>query len=123
MINVEDVTKENINDYNPNLPEILDYTYRILIIVGSQFGKTNTLHSLLKHQNGDDFNVIDKIYLHVKDPNEAKYQYLIKKQDNIGLKEQYSNNKQDSYKNIEDYNPDRKRKVSMVFDDVTAGYG
>ena len=49
MINVKDVTKENINDYNPNLPEILDYTYRILIIVGSQFGKTNTLHSLLKH--------------------------------------------------------------------------
>ena len=25
-------------------------------------------------------SIIDKIYLYVKDPNEAKYQYLIKKE-------------------------------------------
>ena len=53
----------------------------------------------------------DKIYLYAKDPYEAKYQFLIKKSESIGLKHfndlkafiEYSN---DVYKNIDDYNPD-----------------
>ena len=32
----------------------------------------------------------------------------------------YSNNMQDVYKNIEEYNPGKKRKVLIVFDDMTA---
>ena len=32
----------------------------------------------------------------------------------------YSNNMQDVYKNIEDYNPDKKEKVLLVFDDMIA---
>ena len=32
----------------------------------------------------------------------------------------YSNNMQDVYKNIEEYNPRKKRKVLIVFDDTIA---
>ena len=31
-----------------------------------------------KTQEYDNYNTIDKFYLYFKDPNEAKYQYLIK---------------------------------------------
>ena len=33
---------------------------------------------------------------------------------------EYSNDMQDVYKNIEDYNPIKKRKVLIVFDDMIA---
>ena len=50
----------------------------MLIIGSARHGKTNTLLNLIKQQNEDDYNIIDKIYLYVEDPIEAKYQYLIK---------------------------------------------
>ena len=70
----------------------------------------------------------DKIYLYAKDPYEAKYQYLINKRKKVGLDHfnypeafiEYSNHMLDFYKNIEDYNPDKKRKVLIVFDDMIA---
>ena len=34
---------------------------------------------------------------------------------------EYSNNIQNVCKNIEEYNPDRKRKVFIVFDDMISG--
>ena len=71
---------------------------------------------------------IDKIYLYAKDPYEAKYQYLIKKREKVGLDHyddpkvfmEYSNDMQDVYKNIEDYNSRKKRKVLIVFGDMIA---
>ena len=71
---------------------------------------------------------IDKIYLYAKDPYEAKYQYLINKREKVGIEHfkdpkafvEYSNDMQDVYKNIEDYNPNKKRKILLVFDDVIA---
>ena len=33
---------------------------------------------------------------------------------------EYSNDMQDFYKNTEDYNPDKKRKTLIVFDDMIA---
>ena len=71
---------------------------------------------------------IDKICLYAKDPYEKKYQYLINKREKVGLNHfndpktfmEYSNNMQDVYKNIEDYNPIRKRKVLIIFDDMIA---
>ena len=33
---------------------------------------------------------------------------------------EYSNDMQDIYKNIEDYNPTKKRKVLIIFDDMIA---
>ena len=62
------------------------------------------------------------------DPYETKYQYLINKRKNVGLDHfkycrafvEYSNDMQDVYKNIEDYNPGKKRKIILVFDDMIA---
>ena len=71
---------------------------------------------------------IDKIYLHAKDPYEAKYQFLINKRESTGLKHfndpkafiEYSNDMHDVYKNIDDYNPDKENKILIVFDDMIA---
>ena len=52
-----------------------------MIIGVSGSGKTNSLCNLIGHQPD-----IDKIYLYAKDPYEAKYQFLINKQENAGLK-------------------------------------
>ena len=57
----------------------------MLILGGSGSTKTNALLNLIKQQDDDGYSVIDKIFLYVKDPNEAKYQYLIKKRENSGL--------------------------------------
>ena len=73
MINCDDVINENIKEYNPNWPQIPDHPYRILIIGGSGSGKTNSLFNLINYQPD-----IDKMYLYVKDPDEAKYQLINK---------------------------------------------
>ena len=41
--------------------------------------KSKRITYLIKQQDDYDYSIVDKIYLHVKDPSEAKYQYLIKK--------------------------------------------
>ena len=63
---------------------------RILIIGGSRSGKTNALRNLKKREDDDDSN------------------------------KKYSNNTQDVYKNIEDYNSSKKCNVLIVFDDIIA---
>ena len=71
---------------------------------------------------------IDKIYLYAKDPYEAKYQHLINRREKVGVDHfnyykafmEYSNDMQDIYKNIEDLNPEKKRKVLIVFDHMIA---
>ena len=108
MITYHNVTKESINKYNLNRPQIQNHPYRILIIGASGSGKTNALLNLIKQQDGDDYSIIDKINLYVKDPNEGKYQYLIKKREKNGLKNlkgskaftEYPNTMQDVYKNV-----------------------
>ena len=68
------------------------------------------------------------MYLYAKDPYEAKYQYLINIRKKVGLKRfndskafiEYSNDLQDAYKNIDEYNIDKKRKILIVFDDMIA---
>ena len=52
-----------------------------MIIACSGSGKTNPLLNLMKKQ--DD---IDKIYLYAKDLSDPKYQFLIKKRENVGIK-------------------------------------
>ena len=74
--------------------------HRILIIGGSGSRKANALLNLINNQPD-----IDKIYLYVKDPYEAKYQFLINKRKSTGLKHfndpkafiEHSNDMQDVY--------------------------
>ena len=123
MINFDEYTNANKIDHNSKWPYIPDHPYRILIIGGSGSGKTNALLNLINNQPD-----IDKIYLYAKGPYETKYQYLINKREKVGLDHfddpkafvEYSNNMQDVYKNIEYYNPIKKRKVLIVFDHMIA---
>ena len=78
--------------------------------------------NLIKEQDSD--NLIDKIYLYKKDLTEPKYDFLIKKSENAGIKHlnvskafiKRSDTMDDIYNSIDDYNPTRKRKVLIVFD-------
>ena len=71
---------------------------------------------------------IAKIYLHAKDPHEAKYQILVNISGSTVLKHfndvkvfiEYSNDLQCVYKNIEEYKINRKCKILIVFDDMIA---
>ena len=121
MINFDDYINENETKHNLNWPYIPDHPYRILIVCGSGPGKTNALLNLINKQPD-----IDKIYPYAKDPYKAKYQFLTNKREKVGLKHyddpkafiKYSNDMQDFYKNIEEYNLGKKRKVLIVFDDI-----
>ena len=46
---------------------------------GSGSGKANALLNMIK-KHDDDYN-IDKMYFYVRDPNQSKHQYLIKKRE------------------------------------------
>ena len=123
MINLDSITNENNKEHNEKWPYIPDHPYRILIIGGSGSGKTNALLNLISQQ--DD---IDKIYLYAKDLSELKYELLIKKCEDAGTKHlndpnaliECSNTINDVYENFDDYNPNRQRKVLVVFDDMIA---
>ena len=96
----------------------------MLIIGCSGSGKTNALLNLINEKDSD--NLIDKICLYAKDLSEPKYQFLIKKREDVGIKHlndqsafiEHSNTMDDIYNNINDYNPTRKKKILIVFDDT-----
>ena len=50
MINFGDVTKENLKKHNPNLPQIPDHPYTILIMGGSGPGKIDSLFNFISQQ-------------------------------------------------------------------------
>ena len=95
----------------------------ILLLGSSGSGKTNALLNLIKEQ--DD---IDKIYLYAKDLSEPKYEFLIKKCEDAGIKHlndsnafiECSNTMDDVYENIDDYNSNKQRKNLIVFDGMIA---
>ena len=111
MINFDDVVKENIKEHKLNCSQIPEHPYKILIIGGSRSRKRNSLFNLINQQPD-----IHKIYLCSKDPFEAKYQFLINKRESTGFKHfnafqafiEYSNNMADIYKNIDNYNSNKK---------------
>ena len=123
MINVDDYANQNETEHNLEWPYIPNHPYRILIIGGSGSRKTNALSNLINNQSD-----IDKICLYAKDPYESKYQFLINKRESTGLKYfndrkpfiKYSNDMQNVYKNIGEYNADKERKILIVFDDMIA---
>ena len=81
MINLDSITSENNKKHNEKWPYIPDHPYRTLINGGSRSGKTNTLLNLINEQND-----IDKMYLYARDLNKLKYEILIKKRKDVGIK-------------------------------------
>ena len=116
MINLDSITNKNNKEHSKKCSYIPDHLYRIFIIGGSRSGKTNKLFNLIKVQGKHD--IIDKIYLYARDLSKPKYECLIKKHENAGIKHlnnqntfiECSNTMDDLYENINDYNLIRKRK-------------
>ena len=102
MFNLDAITNRNSKDDHKNWP------YRMLIIGPSESGKTNVLLNLIQKQNNN--NPIGKIYLYAKDSSEPKYQFLIEKRENAGIKNYndltvfigYFSTMYDVYSNIDD---------------------
>ena len=120
MLNLDNIVSNKNENKDNNWP------FRMLIIGPSGSGKTNTLLHLI--QNLNETTPIDKIYLYAKDLTEPKYEFLINNRKNAGIKHfndstafiEYSNDMDDVFTNIDDYNKKRKRKVLIVFDDMIA---
>ena len=120
MFNLDAVTKENSKDYSKK------WLYRMLIIGPSESRKTNELLNLIQWNciQQDNDNLIDKIYLYAKDLSERKYQFLIKKREDAGIRNlddpsafiEYSNTMDDVYNNIDHFNLNKKREILTVFD-------
>ena len=93
------------------------------IFGGSGSGKTNALINLVNNKPD-----IEKVCLYAKDLCEANYQLLINERESTGLKYlndpktfiEYSNDMDDIYKNIKEYNLHKKLKILIVFDDMIA---
>ena len=93
-----------------------------MIIGPNGSSKTSYLINSIQKDN----NIINKIYLYAKNVEEPKYQLLINKGEQAGIKNlndpnafiEYSSTIDDILENIEDYNKKRKKKVLIVFDDM-----
>ena len=63
--------------------------------------------------------ILTQFILHAKNLREPKYEFLIKKREDVGIKYcndplafiECSNRMDDVYQNIDEYNPSRKRKT------------
>ena len=114
MLNLDDIVSNKKENKDHNWP------FRMLIIGPSGSGKTNTLLHLI-----NNFHPIDKIYLYTKDTDEKKYQYLINKREQAGIKNlndphafiEYSSDINDD---INNYNKNRDKKVLISFDEMIA---
>ena len=122
MINFDDYVNENKTEHNKNWPFIPDHPYRILIS-SSGSGKTNALLIIEFNRKSTRHKI-----LYSKDQYEAKYQYLIKIREKVGIDHhndpraytEYSNDMHNVYKNINYYNPNKENKILIVFDDMIA---
>ena len=116
MLNLDDIVS---NEKGLSYSEHNDWSFRMLNIGPSVSGKTNTLLHLI-----NNFHPIDKIYLYAKDTDEKKYQYLITKREQAGIKNlndphafiEYSNDMNDIIDDINNYNKNRDEKVLIIFD-------
>ena len=94
----------------------------MLITGPSGSGKTNATLILNLIQLQEKDSLIDKIYLHAKDLSEPKYQFLIKKCEDAGIKKlddqsafrEYLNTMDDVYNNIDDFN-EKEKEISCLF--------
>ena len=120
MLNLDDIVsnKKGMSSLERN-----DWPFRMLIIGSSGSGKINTLLHLI-----NNFHPIDKIHLYAKDIGEEKYNYLINKSKQAGIKNlndpkafiDYSNDMSNAPDDINYYNKNRDKKVLIIFDDMIA---
>ena len=116
MSSSEDTTGSSSSERN-------NWPFRMLIIGPSSSGKTNTLLHLI-----NNIHPIDKIYLYAKDIHEPKYEYLINKREQAGIKNlndphafiEYSDDMNDVLDDVNNYNKNRDKKVLIAFDDMIA---
>ena len=93
-----------------------NWPFRMLVIGPSGSGKTNALLNIIQDLN--NISPVDKIYLYAKDLSEPKYEYLISIRESVGNKyfndptafTEYSNDMDDVFTNINNYNPKRNKK-------------
>ena len=119
MLNLDNI----VSNKNMSSSEDNNWPFRMLIIGPSGSGKTNTLPHLM-----NNLRPIDKIYLYPKDIHEPKYEYLINKREQVGIKNlndphafiEYSDDMNDVLDDINNYNKNRDKKVLIVFDDRIA---
>ena len=119
MFNLDYNTKEDIKNIIKIGQKFLTIRTKILIAIGSGFGLLN----LINHEPDTS-----KIYLDAKDPYEGKYSLLINNRESASLKYlndskaciEYSNNVDDIYKNIKEFNPNKKQTLLTVFYDINA---
>ena len=118
MLNLDNIVSNNTSSLEDN-----DWPFRMIIIGPSDSGKTNTLLHLI-----NNLHPIDKIYLYAKDIHEPKYEYLINKREQAGIKNlidpnafiEYSDDMNDVLDDINNHNKNRDKKVLIVFDDMIA---
>ena len=126
MLNLDNIVinkNENKGTTGSSSLERNNWPFRMLIIGSSGSGKTNVLLHLI-----NNLHPIDKIYLYAKDLHEPKYQYLINKREEAGIKNlidphafiDYSDDMNEVLDDINNYNKDRDKKVLIVFDDMIA---
>ena len=119
MRNYDHLVKIN---HTQNWPYIPDHSYRILIIGGSGLGTTNMLLNLIKIND----QILTKFIYTSKNHSNQNINWKEERgRKKVGIKKFknrkiYSQAIDDDYKNSEDYNPTKKRKVLIVFDDVIA---
>ena len=118
MLNLDKLVNKNNNKADVESEE---WPFCMSIIGPSGSGKTNTLLHLI-----DNLHPIDKIYSYAKDLAEPKYEYLINKRKQAGIKNlddphafiEYCYDMNDVYDDISNYNKKRDKKVLIIFDDM-----
>ena len=117
MLNLDNIVSNKNENKDNNRP------FRMLIIGPSGSGKTNTILHLI-----NNLHPIDKTYLYVKNLHEPKYEYLLNRREQAGIKNlidpksfiEYSDNTDDVLDDINNYNKNRDKKLLIVFDDMIA---
>ena len=120
MLNLDNIVSNKNENKDNNWP------FRMSTVGPSGSGKSNTLLHLI--QNLNETTPVDKIYLYAKDLTEPKYEFLINNRKNAGIKHfndstafiEHSNDMDDVFTKIDNYNKKRKRKVLIVFNNMIA---
>ena len=119
MLNLDNI----VSNKNTSSSKDNNWPFRMLIIGPSCSCKTNTLLHLI-----NNLHPIDKVFLYAKDIHEPKYEYLINKREQAGIKDlnnpqafiEYLDDMNDVLDDINNYNKNRDKKVLIVFDVMIA---